>query len=129
MKRVFFAVLVASSVQAYGQAYKCVDGSGKTSFQERPCDNNTKQTEIEVKQGPQLTPEQQRILRATAAGRVTRGMTAAQVRSAWGRPTKINSTTGSYGTHEQWIYDRGDFRSQYIYLQNGVVTSFQTPEE
>jgi hypothetical protein len=40
---------------------------------------------------------------------------------SWGQPDKINKTIGRYGTHEQWVY--GD---QYIYLDNGKVTTIQT---
>ena len=39
-------------------------------------------------------------------------------RSTWGYPKKINKDTYSWGTKEQWVYDRG-----YIYFKNGVVTS------
>ena len=121
-----FFIFCASTVSA--QAYRCTDKNGKTSFQERPCEINEKQTELDIKRAPELTPEQQRIISATASGKVTRGMTAAQVRSSWGSPTKINKSVGSYGSHEQWVYDRGNFRSQYVYLENGIVTSFQSPE-
>lgn len=57
-----------------------------------------------------------------ARGGVSIGMTAAQVRqSNWGGPQHINRTTGSHGVHEQWVYGGGN----YIYLQNGRVTSIQ----
>lgn len=57
-----------------------------------------------------------------ARGGVAIGMTASQVRASnWGKPQTINRSSGSYGTHEQWVY--GD--NNYVYLQNGVVTSIQ----
>jgi len=57
-----------------------------------------------------------------ARGGVAIGMTASQVRASnWGKPQKINRSSGSYGTHEQWVYDGNN----YLYLQNGVVTSIQ----
>jgi hypothetical protein len=40
--------------------------------------------------------------------------------SSWGRPKKVNRTTGSYGTHEQWVYDGG-----YLYFENGVLRTIQ----
>ena len=47
------------------------------------------------------------------------GMTKEEVeRSTWGYPKKINKDTYSWGTKEQWVYDRG-----YIYFRNDVVTS------
>jgi hypothetical protein len=57
-----------------------------------------------------------------ARGGVSIGMTAAQVRASnWGRPQTINRSSGRYGTHEQWVYGGHN----YLYLQNGVVTSIQ----
>lgn len=57
-----------------------------------------------------------------ARGGVPIGMTASQVRASnWGKPQKINRSSGSYGIHEQWVYGGNN----YLYLQNGVVTSIQ----
>ena len=42
------------------------------------------------------------------------------VRDAWGAPDHINTTTGNYGTHEQWVYD-----DRYLYFKNGILTSRQ----
>lgn len=114
---------------AWGQAYRCKGADGKVTFQEQPCQAGHAQTDLSIKRPRPLTPDEQRIITATATGKVTRGMTAAQVQSSWGRPTKINRSSGSYGTHEQWVYDRGNFRAQYVYLENGIVTSFQSPDE
>lgn len=47
------------------------------------------------------------------------GMTKDEVESStWGSPSKINKDTYSWGTTEQWVYNRG-----YIYFKNGIVTS------
>lgn len=51
------------------------------------------------------------------------GMTKEQLIESMGQPDDINITAGSWGTHEQWIY--GDYDGTYIYLENGVVTSYQ----
>ena len=40
--------------------------------------------------------------------------------SSWGRPNKVNRTTGSWGVHEQWVYDGG-----YLYFEDGTLTSIQ----
>lgn len=56
------------------------------------------------------------------------GMSAADVRSSWGNPRRVNTTTTAGGTSEQWIYYRGQHRTQYVYLTNGLVTSTQTVE-
>lgn len=55
-----------------------------------------------------------------AEGKIEIGMNKNMVRDAWGLPDNINKSTGSYGTHEQWVY--GD---RYLYFQNGKLTSTQ----
>ena len=52
------------------------------------------------------------------------GMTADQVREAWGPPQQINKTLTRYGEHEQWVYGLG----QYLYFENGHLSSIQTSE-
>ena len=48
------------------------------------------------------------------------GMTSSEVeRTKWGIPYKINKSTYSWGTTEQWVYD--DYG--YVYFENGIVTS------
>lgn len=50
------------------------------------------------------------------------GMTAEEVESStWGKPEKINKSTYSWGTSEQWVYSG----YRYIYLDNGIVTAIQ----
>lgn len=50
------------------------------------------------------------------------GMTAEEIRlSTWGDPDKINKSTYSWGTSEQWVYEG----YRYIYLDDGIVTSIQ----
>lgn len=49
------------------------------------------------------------------------GWSKALCKAAWGEPEKINTTTGSWGTHEQWVY--GD--NSYLYFENGKLTSIQ----
>jgi hypothetical protein len=51
-------------------------------------------------------------------------MTADEARKSWGEPIKINASVGSYGRHEQWVYGG----SQYVYIQNGLVTGAQSPQ-
>jgi len=53
------------------------------------------------------------------------GMTPQQVLRAWGRPLRINESTGARYHHEQWVYPA----HTYIYFQNGVLTSWQSTRE
>ncbi len=41
--------------------------------------------------------------------------------SSWGKPYDINTSTGSWGVHEQWVYGGGN----YLYFENGILTSIQ----
>jgi len=50
------------------------------------------------------------------------GMTKDMARSSLGSPNEINKTTGSWGIHEQWIYEKKDL---YLYFENGKLSSFQ----
>ncbi len=50
------------------------------------------------------------------------GMTAEQMRASWGAPDHINSTITANRRHEQWVYGS----SQYVYFDDGVMTSLQT---
>lgn len=53
------------------------------------------------------------------------GMTADEVRKTnWGSPNKINRTTYSWGTMEQWCYSN----NRYLYLEDGIVTSISESE-
>lgn len=56
-----------------------------------------------------------------AAGQVQVGMTAQMCIDAWGKPTKINTTTSTYGTREQWVYNH----TSYLYFKDGILTSIQ----
>jgi hypothetical protein len=55
-------------------------------------------------------------------GEVSIGMTADQVRLSWGKPEKVNATLSSQNQREQWVYGK-----QYLYMQNGLLKSMQTP--
>jgi len=48
------------------------------------------------------------------------GFTKKMCLDSWGEPETINTTTGSFGTHEQWVYD-----NSYLYFENGKLTAIQ----
>ena len=54
-------------------------------------------------------------------GRVRIGMSREMCREAWGVPDDINSSSGSWGVHEQWVYGTGS----YLYFENGVLDAIQ----
>ena len=55
-------------------------------------------------------------------GRIWLGMTDEMARESIGRPDKINRSVGSWGVHEQWVYDN---RDEYLYFEDSILTSWQ----
>jgi transcription antitermination factor NusG len=48
------------------------------------------------------------------------GMTREMATISLGSTNDINRTVGSWGVHEQWVYD-----NLYLYFENGILTSYQ----
>jgi hypothetical protein len=59
----------------------------------------------------------------TNSGRVAPGMTPENVERAWGKPDAINRRIHSGSVREQWVYRRGQSRNQYVYIEDGKVTT------
>jgi len=55
------------------------------------------------------------------AREVAIGMTAEQVKVAWGDPLRINETQTRYVNRQQWVYGG----QQYLYFENGRLTTIQ----
>jgi hypothetical protein len=72
---------------------------------------------------------QQVRARCAKAGHAAFGMRPDQViASEWGRPSEVNTSIGSWGKKEQWVYKDGPQCSEvskrgYLYFQNGQLTS------
>lgn len=49
------------------------------------------------------------------------GMTDKMALISLGNPNDINRSVGSWGTHEQWVYNDGF----YCYFENGILKSYQ----
>lgn len=64
----------------------------------------------------------QPIIRAMHARTLYVGMPAQAVRIAWGVPDEVNRTFGAGGKSEQWVYPRGNFKSSYVHVEDGLVT-------
>lgn len=117
------ATLVPSLVLA--QAYKC-NLNGGVVYQQQPCEGGSK---LDLPPSPDPNSREERVARAVARKRVFVGMTEQEVIRAWGKPSKINRSVTASTVHEQWIYEQGEIgRSQYLYLENGVLGSIQSPE-
>lgn len=53
------------------------------------------------------------------------GMSTRMAEESLGIPKDINSTVGSWGKHEQWIYSKKNNKYLYLYFENGKLASFQ----
>jgi hypothetical protein len=53
---------------------------------------------------------------------VARGMSRREVYMSWGQPDRVNSSPGSSGFLEEWIYFD---RRLHLYLKDGFVTNWQ----
>lgn len=128
---------------------KCTGADGKVIYQEVPCpsggtkvntsgagqaDVNADGSNYYKREAARLTSEENaqtatqarasRISAAILARQIVIGMTADEARQSWGEPSKVNASVGTYGRHEQWVYPG----SQYVYVQNGLVTGAQSPQ-
>jgi len=63
-----------------------------------------------------------KLRQASERGEVLVGMTADQVRQAWGRPDRKNLSDYAHGQRDQWVYYRQN-RTDYVYLEDGRVSS------
>lgn len=61
-----------------------------------------------------------KVRRAIEKQEIIIGMKKKEVELSLGKPKKVNMSVGSWGVHEQWVYER-----QYLYIENGVLTSWQ----
>ena len=59
-----------------------------------------------------------------ACHRIWIGMSEAQLQFSWGTPERRNNSTNASGTNSQWVYGSG----YYVYLDDGVVESWQTSQ-
>lgn len=91
---------------------------GKAVFQDAPCGLEAKKSETVKVWDSKLTD---------GGGKVRIGMTEDEVIRAWGKPDHVNKTITSSGTRKQLVFGTSSKR-QYLYIDDGVLTSIQTPE-
>lgn len=125
---------------ANAQPFKCVFG-GATVYQQQQCDGgkpvNTSgagradpnsSAAIQLQRDIANVKWRDKVNDAITRSQVMVGMTAEDVVRSWGRPEKINRTMTARVTREQWVYRRGGIgNDQYVYLENGVVVTLQSP--
>lgn len=67
----------------------------------------------------------ERIANISEGRKIGVGMTNAEVIYSMGYPNDINTTNNSSGTYEQWVYGDPIYGATYVYVDNGIVTSYQ----
>ena len=141
MKLIFAAAILLSGMDAWA-VNKCTGPHGAVVFQDAPCTGKGETVRITGagKADPsspgaqywqrEAARQKQRALtdEHVANGRVAIGMRSTDVVASWGDPSKINRTITAGGTREQWVYSRGNYKNQYVYVENGVVTAVQSAE-
>lgn len=138
MKKACIAAALVLLAGPAAAVNKCTGPDGAVVFQDAPCAGKSEAVRIlgagradpgsAGSQYWQREAARQRLEAAVAERLVTIGMSADQVRSSWGEPTKINRTISERGASEQWVYRRGAGGAQYVYVENGVVRTIQSPE-
>ena len=95
---------------------KCTGPDGAVVF---PCGMSAKKAEPVKIWDNRLTD---------GGGKVRIGMSEEEVLRAWGKPDAINSTVTAMGVSKQLVYGQGLRRQQYLYIENGVLRTIQSPE-
>lgn len=126
MRSIIAAALMLASLNAWA-INKCTGPDGAVVFQDATCAGQGETLKIRPASGT-TSNTSPKAANAIAQHKVFVGMSANEVRRSWGPPTKINSTLTGSGSSEQWVYDRGGHKSQYVYLENGIVRTIQSPE-
>lgn len=140
----FLAALAMATAQPVAAANKCTLPDGKVVYQDAACASATATSRVNLSGAGQADPgspassyyrregarleREQRIEAAIRVGEVFVGMPASAAVQAWGQPTRVNTTHSRRGSSEQWVYRRGRSGTQYIYVEDGVVTSVQTSQ-
>lgn len=56
------------------------------------------------------------------------GMTSDEAIRSWGSPDSKNTSGGTHGSTEQWVYRKGKMGTTYVYFTDGLLTSWQVSE-
>ncbi len=119
---VFFVWIVMTGM-ALAAVYKCTGAGGKIEFSDKPCagmDSEPMALRYDAPGDPEIGALQNQV----AMGQVAIGMTASQVKQAWGEPDKVRTakkkSVKQGKSEEEWNYRR-DGKSQKVTLIDGKV--------
>lgn len=75
------------------------------------------------KKWPSLSEKE---INAVYSKKIYMGMSRDGLLASWGKPKSINSSVGSWGKHEQFVYPgKNEYERIYVYVENGYITSWQ----
>jgi len=101
-------VLLAAGGLAHAQVYKCVDPSGRTTYQQEPCAKTEKgaRVDLQTDNGSSRDSAAQEAQWASAAKlrQVVPGMPKRFVQAAYGTPTEIRGGSTNDRVSEIWIF-------------------------
>jgi len=69
-------------------------------------------------------PDRAKFAEAIKTENVMIGMNEEETYLSWGNPDVRNNTIGASGVRVQWVY-RTQYKSNYLYFENGVLTAIQ----
>ncbi|MEP7181815.1 MAG: DUF4124 domain-containing protein [Betaproteobacteria bacterium] len=117
------AALLALAPAVEAQVYKCIDGAGRTTYQQTPCPAGAKggRVDLVVNNGSGQDPaENQRWQGAVQRAEVMEGMPRRFVEQAVGAPAETRPGRADENAFEVWTYPRGN-QVMLIGITNGIV--------
>jgi hypothetical protein len=106
--------------------YKCTDADGKIEFSDKPC-MDASSVPMRLIYDTSGDPEVGALQNQVAMGQVTVGMTASQVRQAWGDPDGITASREVDIAREEWSYQRYGQAQKVILVSGKVVEVSNQP--
>ncbi|MEO8484775.1 MAG: DUF4124 domain-containing protein [Betaproteobacteria bacterium] len=102
------AVLLAAAGIAHAQVFKCLDGSGRTTYQQEPCAKDERAARVDIQPDNGSTRESAALeaqwSAAARQGQVQAGMPRRFVRDAYGVPAEVRGGSSAERVSEIWIY-------------------------
>jgi len=132
-RRKLAAVSIALAVTAIAdaQVFKCVDKSGRVTYQSQPCPDAPKQERLDINLGSRpgvadvgADPWAEQVGKKV----VVSGMPRATVMRALGSPTQMRAGTAVEDAAEVWVYRRPDMQRR-IGFRSGVVSWIKDGDE
>lgn len=124
MRLAVFIFAVCAIPASAATIYQCTDARGNKVFSQHPCGADSKKLDVAPTAPSGISSDEELYMYQASLRKVSRGMSARHARLAWGEPTKINRSNYTGTVKEQWVYRRGNTRTQYLYFENGVLTGW-----